>query len=177
MTVMRPYMRCFRRTPWSVLALLTPAGFNNYRGLRELRTYHFPLDLVRERSPERPVALVRPRAVSVAARWFQDNLKADVFYAVKANPSAWVIQTLVDAGVTGFDVASLAEIELVRSVSADARLAFMHPVKSRSAITKAYFDHGVRTFSLDCEDELQKILDATGGAKDLNLIGAHGGLC
>ncbi len=135
-----------------------------------MRTYTFPLDLVRERSPERPVALVRPRSVSVAARWFQDNLKADVFYAVKANPSAWVIQTLVDAGVSGFDVASLAEIELVRSVSADARLAFMHPVKSRSAITKAYFDHGVRTFSLDCEDELQKILDATGGADDLNLL-------
>ncbi|WP_122467777.1 type III PLP-dependent enzyme [Brevundimonas lutea] len=135
-----------------------------------MRTYHLPLDLVRERPPERPVALVRPRSVSVAARWFQDNLKADVFYAVKANPSAWVIQTLVDAGVTAFDVASLAEIELVRSVSADARLAFMHPVKSRQAITRAYFEHGVRTFSLDSHDELQKILDATGNARDLNLI-------
>ena len=135
-----------------------------------MRTYQLPLDLVRERPPERPVALVRPRSVSVAARWFQDNLKADVFYAVKANPSRWVVETLVEAGVRGFDVASLAEIELVRSVSADARLAFMHPVKSRSAITKAYFDHGVRTFSLDCVEELNKILDATGGADDLNLI-------
>ena len=135
-----------------------------------MRTYPFPLDLVRERPPERPVALVRPGTVSVAARWFQDNLKADVFYAVKANPSRWVIETLVEAGVTAFDVASLSEIELVRSVSADARLAFMHPVKSRAAITRAYFDHGVRTFSLDCEDELQKILDATGGATDLNLL-------
>ena len=113
---------------------------------------------------------MRPRSVSVAARWFQDNLKADVFYAVKANPSRWVIETLVEAGVRAFDVASIAEIELVRSVSDDARLAFMHPVKSRSAITKAYFDHGVRTFSLDCVEELNKILDATGGADDLNLI-------
>ena len=135
-----------------------------------MRTYQLPLDLVRERPPERPVALVRPRSVSVAARWFQDNLKADVFYAVKANPSRWVVETLVEAGVRGFDVASLAEIELVRSVSTDARLAFMHPVKSRSAITRAYFDHGVRTFSLDCVEELDKILDATGGADDLNLI-------
>ena len=135
-----------------------------------MRTYQFPLDLVRERSPERPVALVRPRSVSVAARWFQDNLKADVFYAVKANPSRWVIETLQDAGVKGYDAASIAEIELVRSVDPDARIAFMHPVKSRSAITRAYFDHGVRTFSLDCEDELQKILDATGGASDLNLL-------
>ncbi|MCF8505160.1 MAG: type III PLP-dependent enzyme [Caulobacter sp.] len=135
-----------------------------------MRTYHNPLDLVRERSPERPVALVRHAPVAVAARWFQDNLKADVFYAVKANPSRWVIETLVEAGVTGFDVASLREIELVRSVSPDARLAFMHPVKSRAAITQAYFDHGVRTFSLDCQDELDKILDSTGKATDLNLI-------
>ncbi|WP_395944333.1 type III PLP-dependent enzyme [Brevundimonas sp.] len=135
-----------------------------------MRTYQLPLDLVRERSPERPVALVRPRSVSVAARWFQDNLNADVFYAVKANPSRWVIETLIETGVRSFDVASIAEIELVRSVSHDVRLAFMHPVKSRSAITKAYFDHGVRTFSLDCVDELNKILDATGGADDLNLI-------
>ena len=135
-----------------------------------MRTYQLPLDLVRERSPERPVALVRPRSVSVAARWFQDNLKADVFYAVKANPSRWVVETLVEAGVRGFDAASIAEIELVRSVLPEARIAFMHPVKSRAAITKAYFDHGVRTFSLDCVEELNKILDATGGAADLNLI-------
>ena len=49
-------------------------------------------------------------------------------------------------------------------------MAFMHPVKSRAAITQAYFDHGVRTFSFDTHEELAKILDATGGAKDLNLI-------
>ncbi len=135
-----------------------------------MRTYHNPLDLVRERSPERPVALVRPGAVAVAARWFQDKLQGDVFYAVKANPSAWVIQTLWNEGIRSFDVASLPEIELVRSVAPEARLAFMHPVKSRAAITRAYFDHGVRTFALDTHEELQKILDATGGARDLNLI-------
>ena len=135
-----------------------------------MRTYQLPLDLVRERSPERPVALVRPASVAVAARWFQNNLKADVFYAVKANPSAWVIETLVQSGVNAFDVASVAEIELVRSVSSDARLAFMHPVKSRGAIKAAYFDHNVRTFVLDSHDELNKILDVTNNAADLNLV-------
>ncbi|WKL57929.1 type III PLP-dependent enzyme [Asticcacaulis sp. ZE23SCel15] len=128
------------------------------------------LDLVRKQSPERPVAMVRRAAVSVAAQWFQANFKGDVFYAVKANPSAWVIETLRDAGISSFDVASLGEVELVRSLAPEARLAFMHPVKSRSAITRAYFDYGVRTFSLDTHDELRKILDATGNAKDLNLI-------
>ena len=78
-----------------------------------MHTYHSPLDLVRERSPERPVALVRHDAVALAARWFQDNFKGDVLYAVKANPSPWVIETLAKAGVMKFDVASVPEIELV----------------------------------------------------------------
>ena len=135
-----------------------------------MHTYHAPLDLVRARSPERPVALVRPGAVAVAAIWFRDNLKADVLYAVKANPSSWVIEALWAAGVTGFDVASIPEIELVAAHAPGARMAFMHPVKSRSAITRAYREFGVRTFALDSHEELQKILDATGGADDLTLI-------
>ena len=49
-------------------------------------------------------------------------------------------------------------------------MAFMHPVKSRAAITQAYFDYGVRTFALDTHEELAKIIEATGGAKDLNLM-------
>jgi len=135
-----------------------------------VQTYHTPLDLVRERSPERPVAFARPDAVALAARWFQDKFKGDVFYAVKANPSPWVIETLAASGVTSFDVASIPEIELVAQFAAGSRMAFMHPVKSRRAIATAYFDHGVKTFALDTHDELQKILEATGGADDLDLI-------
>jgi ornithine decarboxylase len=135
-----------------------------------LHTYQSPLDLVRERSPERPVALVRPDVLAVAARWFQANFKGDVLYAVKANPSPWVIRDLAKQGVNAFDVASVPEIELVAENAPGARMAFMHPVKSRRAIAAAYHDHGVRTFSLDTHEELAKILDATGGAKDLNLI-------
>jgi ornithine decarboxylase len=108
--------------------------------------------------------------VAVAARWFQENFKGDVFYAVKANPSPWVIRALNAAGVTAFDVASIPEIELVAAEAPGARMAFMHPVKSRNAIAAAYHDHGVRTFALDTHAELDKILDATGGAKDLHLM-------
>ncbi|WP_140984569.1 type III PLP-dependent enzyme [Asticcacaulis tiandongensis] len=128
------------------------------------------LNLVREQSPERPVALVRRAPVTVAAQWFQSHFKGEIFYAVKANPSAWVIETLRDAGVRAFDVASINEVKLVKALSPEARLAFMHPVKSRRAIAEAYYDFGVRTFSLDTQEELAKILDSTGGAKDLNLI-------
>lgn len=135
-----------------------------------MHRYHTPLDLVRERSPERPVALARPDAVAAAARWFQDNFKGDVFYAVKANPSPWVIKTLARNGVTAFDVASIPEIELVAKHAPDGRMAFMHPVKSRQAIARAYFDYGVKIFALDTHEELAKILEATGGADDLALI-------
>ena len=140
------------------------------RGLRELHTYHTPLDLVRERSPERPVAFVRPGAVAVAAHWFRTKFTGDVFYAVKANPSPWVIRELAAAGIRSFDVASISEVELVGAHAPGCRMAFMHPVKSRAAIASAYFDHGVRTFSLDSHEELAKILAVTGGARDLNLI-------
>jgi ornithine decarboxylase len=108
--------------------------------------------------------------VAVAARWFQKNFRGDVFYAVKANPSPWVIETLAANGVTSFDVASIPEIELVAQHAPGSRMAFMHPVKSRVAIAQAYFDHGVRTFALDTHEELAKILEATGNASDLNLI-------
>ncbi len=135
-----------------------------------MHTYHSPLDLVRERSPERPVALARPAALAVAAHWFRKHFSGDVFYAVKANPAPWVIGEMVAAGVNPFDVASLAELELVSRSAPGARIAFMHPVKSREAIAAAYFDYGVRPFALDSEGELRKILSQTGGPTDLNLI-------
>ncbi len=108
--------------------------------------------------------------MAAAARWFQDTFKGDVFYAVKANPSPWVIETLAANGVASFDVASVPEIELVAQFAPGSRMAFMHPVKSRAAIAAAYFDHGVKTFALDSHEELQKIIEATGGADDLTLI-------
>ena len=108
--------------------------------------------------------------MALAARWFRDNFKGDVFYAVKANPSPWVIRTLAENGVNSFDVASIPEIELVSAHAPGARMAFMHPVKSRSAIADAYFKYGVKTFALDTHEELAKLLGATGGARDLNLM-------
>jgi ornithine decarboxylase len=129
-----------------------------------------PLVLVRSRPVEGPVACARPDRLTIAATWFQDNFPGEVLYAVKANPSPWVIDTLYAAGMRWFDVASLPEVELVSSRCPGATMAFMHPVKSRHAIRRAYFDHGVKIFVLDCEAELNKIVQETGGAKDLTLV-------
>ena len=46
----------------------------------------------------------------------------------------------------------------------------MNPIKSYSMIQKSYYEFGVRDFSFDCNDELEKIFyKATGMANDLNL--------
>ena len=68
-----------------------------------------------------------------------------------------------------FDVASVVELEDAATIPG-VRLHFMHPVKPRHAIRKAYFDYDIKCFALDSEDELQKIVEETGGAKDLELF-------
>ena len=90
-------------------------------------------------------------------------------YAVKANPSPELLHTLWDAGVTHYDVASLGEVRLVARTLPQATLCFMHPVKAEEAIAQAYFEHGVRVFSLDSIEELEKIQRATRHAADLTL--------
>jgi ornithine decarboxylase len=119
--------------------------------------------------PVQPVTLIRPHAASRAARFFVEKFPGRSIYAVKANPSPDLLKVLWDSGITHYDVASIAEVRLVAQTLPEAVLCFMHPVKAEEAITEAYFDHGVRTFSLDSLEELEKIVRATGGADDLNL--------
>ena len=120
--------------------------------------------------PEHPVFCRRPHAVTRAARWFAGRFPGETFYAVKANPEPWVIDAVRAGGVEAFDVASLDEVRAVRAQAPDARLAYMHPIKPAAAIVEAYRDHGVRIFALDHEEELAKIVRATGGARDLTLV-------
>lgn len=129
-----------------------------------------PFVLTADTAPDGPVAIARPHRVRAAAEWFASNFPGKIFYAVKANPAEWALDAMWAAGVRGFDVASEKEAALIAGRFPDAQLAFMHPVKSRRAIRRAYHDFGVRAFALDSEDELEKILAETGAAKDLTLL-------
>ena len=124
--------------------------------------------------PVQPVTLLRPHAARRAARFFAEKFPGRSLYAVKANPSPDLLQILWESGVTHFDVASIGEVRLVHDALPDAVLCFMHPVKAEEAIAEAYFDHGVRTFSLDSFEELEKIVRATSAdgvaASDLSLL-------
>lgn len=126
------------------------------------------IDIASQR-PVQPVTLTRPHAASRAARFFVEKFPGRSMYAVKANPSPDLLQILWDSGITHYDVASIAEVRLVASTLPEATLCFMHPVKAEEAIAEAYFEHGVRVFSLDSIEELEKIVAATKGAEDLTL--------
>lgn len=138
--------------------------------------HHHPdaRSVVRALAPDEPVILNRPHAAARAARFFVEKFPGRPLYAVKANPSPDLLSILWASGITHYDVASIAEVRLVRGLLPQAVLCFMHPVKARGAIREAYFEHGVRTFSLDSAEELEKIVDATRGgdgaaATDLRL--------
>jgi ornithine decarboxylase len=124
--------------------------------------------------PVQPVTLLRPHAARRAARFFVDKFPGRSLYAVKANPSPALLQILWEEGLTHYDVASIGEVRLVHETLPEAVLCFMHPVKAAEAISEAYFEHGVKTFSLDTIEELEKIVEATSKdgipATDLNLL-------
>jgi len=126
-----------------------------------LRKPSTALGVACDRRPSQPVTLVRPHAASRAARFFVEKFPGTSMYAVKANPSPDLIRTLWDSGIRAYDVASITEVRLVRSLLPHATLCFMHPVKPAEAIAEAYHVHGVRTFSLDSVEEVEKIVAAT----------------
>ncbi|HXC74032.1 MAG TPA: type III PLP-dependent enzyme [Sphingomicrobium sp.] len=129
---------------------------------------------IAKQRPVQPVTLLRPHAAERAARFFVEKFPGRSLYAVKANPSAELLQILWDAGVTHYDVASIGEVRMVAEALPQAVQCFMHPVKAEEVIAEAYFSHGVKTFSLDTMDELEKIVRATAkdgvAATDLNLL-------
>lgn len=119
--------------------------------------------------PSQPVFVFRPTVIQCAVHYFRTRFQGRILYAVKTNPERQVIDLLHTQGINSFDVASYEEIRMIKSLIPDAELYFMHPVKSPHAIREAYFNYGVRHFSLDSLDELNKIIRQTENAKDLSL--------
>ncbi len=125
-------------------------------------------DTVRKIGDEAPIQCLYPEIIRKTAHNFLARFPGDILYAVKCNPHPAVLSYLVEAGIRHFDVASVAEIEAVQAIMPEAALYFMHPIKSRKAIRFAY-DRGVRDFAIDSDVELDKIVEETDGAPDLNL--------
>ena len=87
-----------------------------------------------------------------------------VFYAVKANPDAAVLNLLAQLG-SCFDCASVVEIEQVLATGATAdRISFGNTIKKERDIARAW-QLGIRLFAVDCEAEVEKIARAAPGSK------------
>lgn len=87
-----------------------------------------------------------------------------VFYAVKANPDAAVLNLLAQLG-SCFDCASVVEIEQVLATGATAdRISFGNTIKKERDVARA-FQLGIRMFAVDCEAEVEKIARAAPGSK------------
>ena len=127
-------------------------------------------ELVSQLKPEKPVYCIRKNSIQMASKFFQNKFPGKILYAVKTNPHPEVLKTIINSGIQDFDVASLEEIKDVRKINPNAKCFFMHTVKSRESIKEAYFNFGVKTFSLDTKDELIKIIETTNQAKDLELF-------
>jgi ornithine decarboxylase len=120
--------------------------------------------------PEQPVYCVRPHVLRETARRFADAFPGSVLYAVKCNAEPMFLDALHDGGIRHFDTASIPEISVIAEQLPDSSCYFMHPVKQRGAIRKAYDQHGVRYFVVDHPDELAKIRAETGHARDVVII-------
>lgn len=121
--------------------------------------------------PQFPLHCFQPKKIADQANLFLNYFKGLTFYAVKCNPSEYILKKLYESGITHFDVASINEIRLIKRLFPKAICAFMNPIKSQESINEAFYTHNVTSFSYDCEAELNKIKLVLGSdISKINLI-------
>jgi ornithine decarboxylase len=119
--------------------------------------------------PDAPLFCFSGPQLHERAQVFLNGFPGEVTFAVKANPSSQVIKGLADAGIKAWDVASVHEMAMVSKIVPKARFHYHNPVKSRREITDAYKIHKCRRYVVDCREELAKIADSIGPAKDIEI--------
>ncbi|MBM4129028.1 MAG: type III PLP-dependent enzyme [Nitrospira sp.] len=81
-----------------------------------------------------------------------------VFYAVKANPDIEILRFINELG-PGFEISSEGELEILSSLRvAPERIISSNPVKSLRFL-RAAASYGIRYFSYDSSDEVEKLAD------------------
>jgi ornithine decarboxylase len=118
-----------------------------------------------EQQPQTPCLVVDLEAVAAAYENLQRALPmATIYYAMKANPAAPVMEMLAEMG-SSFDCASIYEIREALAAGAPVeRLSFGNTIKKQSDIAAAW-ELGVPMFAFDCEAELEKLAVAAPGAR------------
>ncbi|MDR9394395.1 MAG: type III PLP-dependent enzyme [Roseovarius sp.] len=132
--------------------------------MRETPNWSDPVAHLTRHVPDTAMLYFAPSALQHTARRFQAGFAGLVTYAVKANPGDEVLANLVAAGIRAFDVASPREMYAVRAACPDAALHYNNPVRSKEEIAVA-IGLGVRSFSVDCPGELDKLAQVPAGAE------------
>lgn len=106
---------------------------------------------------ESPIIIVDPKkAARNAAKLKKTMPRVDFYYAVKSFNDAKIISELSSA-VTGYDVASLGEIEELVALGIDTkRMIYSNPVKVPAHI-KGAAELGVSYFAFDSTEEVSKL--------------------
>jgi len=122
-------------------------------------------DFIRGSSFERPTLVLDTDAVVAQYGALKAGLgRADIHYAVKANPAREIIACLIANG-SHFDAASRGEIELCLSLGARPEtISFGNTVKRASDIAFAHAA-GITLFAADAEEEIEKIAENAPGAE------------
>ncbi|MGK7865873.1 type III PLP-dependent enzyme [Falsiroseomonas sp. E2-1-a20] len=120
---------------------------------------------LRDQSPATPCLVLDVDRVAQNYSRMKSALPlARVYYAVKANPAAPILDRLSALG-SSFDAASWEEIQAcLEAGAAPADISFGNTVKKESAI-KAAFAAGVTMFAFDSEPELKKLARSAPGAR------------
>ena len=118
-----------------------------------------------EERPETPCLVVDLDVVEANYRKLARALPdVRICYAVKANPAAPVLETLVGLG-SAFDAASFQEIEMCLAAGASAAdISYGNTVKKARDIARAH-EAGVRLYAFDSEGELDKLAAKAPGSK------------
>jgi ornithine decarboxylase len=132
------------------LALITPAHYAD------------ALSVAQTMQPEEAVFCFSAETLKARLAQFTQAFPGPVSFAVKSNPSKEVAQALAEGGLQHWDVASVHEMALVRSVSPRGHFHYHNPVKSRREISDAYHIYGCRRFAVDAREEVAKIAEITG---------------
>ena len=89
---------------------------------------------------------------------------ARIYYAVKANPAAPILERLTGLG-SFFDAASFQEVQMCLDAGAEAaRISYGNTIKKERDIAAAYA-RGVRMFAFDSEAELMKLARSAPGSR------------
>ena len=105
--------------------------------------------LIAAEAPDEPLFCFSPRQAHNVARRFRAGFPGAVTYAVKSNPTPDLVRAFVEVGITAFDVASTAEMALVRAILPDATLHYNNPIRSEAEIRQAISAFDVRHFAID----------------------------